>query len=28
VQNWYGAGMSESDKAFAYIRDNIRAGNA
>lgn len=24
VQNWYVAGMSESDNAFTYIKDNIR----
>jgi len=28
VQNWYLAGMSESDQAFTYIRDHIRARNA
>lgn len=28
VQNWYVAGMSESDDAFIYIKDNIRARNA
>jgi hypothetical protein len=28
VQNWYIAGMSESDDAFAYIKDNIRARKA
>jgi len=27
VENWYAAGMSESDAAFSYIRDNIRARN-
>lgn len=27
VENWYVAGMSESDDAFTYIRDNIRARN-
>jgi hypothetical protein len=27
VQNWYGGGMSESDDAFTYIKDNIRARN-
>jgi hypothetical protein len=25
VQNWYLGGMSESDDAFVYIKDNIRA---
>ena len=25
VQNWYVGGMSESDDAFIYIKDNIRA---
>jgi hypothetical protein len=25
VENWYVGGMSESDEAFVYIRDNIRA---
>jgi hypothetical protein len=24
VENWYVGGMSESDKAFTYIKDNIR----
>ena len=28
VQNWYVDGMSETDKAFMYIRDNIRTGTA
>ena len=28
VENWYAAGMSESDRAFTYIKDNIRAGSA
>jgi hypothetical protein len=28
VENWYVAGMSESDDAFTYIKDNIRARNA
>ena len=28
VQDWYGDGMSETDKAFRYIRDSIRAGTA
>jgi hypothetical protein len=28
VENWYMAGMSESDDAFTYIKDNIRARNA
>ena len=28
VENWYVAGMSESDDAFTYIKDNIRAGNS
>lgn len=27
VQNWYVSGMSESDPAFTYIRDNIRTRN-
>src|SRR5882762_9318401 len=27
VQNWYVAGMLESDDAFTYIKDNIRARN-
>ena len=27
VENWYVAGMSESDDAFIYIKDNIRARN-
>ena len=27
VENWYVAGMSESDDAFTYIKDNIRARN-
>jgi hypothetical protein len=26
VQNWYVGGMLESDPAFTYIKDNIRAG--
>lgn len=25
VENWYAGGMSESDDAFTYIKDNIRA---
>lgn len=25
VENWYVGGMAESDKAFTYIKDNIRA---
>jgi hypothetical protein len=25
VENWYAGGMSESEAAFAYIKDNIRA---
>jgi hypothetical protein len=28
VENWYANGRSETDKAFTYIRDNIRTGNA
>ena len=28
VENWYVAGMSETDNAFTYIKDNIRARNA
>jgi hypothetical protein len=28
VENWYDKGMSESDPAFVYIRDHIRAGKA
>jgi polyhydroxyalkanoate synthesis regulator phasin len=28
VENWYVGGMSESDDAFTYIKDNIRARNA
>ncbi len=27
VENWYMGGMSESDDAFVYIKDNIRARN-
>ncbi len=27
VENWYAAGMSESDAAFTYITNNIRARN-
>ncbi len=27
VENWYAAGMSESDAAFTYIKNNIRARN-
>jgi hypothetical protein len=27
VENWYAGGMSESDAAFTYIKDNIRARN-
>jgi hypothetical protein len=27
VENWYAAGMAESDAAFTYIKDNLRAGN-
>jgi vacuolar-type H+-ATPase subunit H len=27
VENWYVGGMSESDDAFIYIKDNIRARN-
>lgn len=27
VESWYAAGMSESDNAFVYIKDNIRARN-
>jgi hypothetical protein len=27
VENWYAAGMSESDAAFTYIKDNVRARN-
>jgi len=28
VENWYAAGMSESNDAFTYIKNNIRARNA
>jgi len=28
VENWYAGGMSEGDKAFTYIKDNIRVRNA
>ena len=28
VENWYAGGMSESDDAFIYIKDNIRARNS
>ena len=28
VQNWYASGMSQSDSAFTYIKDNIRARKA
>lgn len=28
VENWYVGGMSESDNAFTYIKDNIRARKA
>ena len=27
VENWYAAGMSQSDAAFTYIKNNIRARN-
>jgi hypothetical protein len=27
VENWYAGGMLESDEAFTYIKDNIRARN-